>query len=87
MRKTIWTFLMILLSFTCSAQNTAKDKVEQIKSNAEYLCGEGWGDTYNSADQAALADLISKISSTSPPPSKSRRRSSTRIMASTQILR
>ena len=62
MRKAIWTILMLMLSFTCSAQNTAKDKAEQIKGNAEYLCGEGWGDTYNSADQAALADLISKIS-------------------------
>ena len=53
---------MLMLSFTCSAQNTAKDKAEQIKGNDAYLCGEGWGDTYNSADQAALADLISKIS-------------------------
>ena len=62
MRKTIWTILILMLSFTCSAQNTAKDKAEQIKGNDAYLCGEGWGDTYNSADQAALADLISKIS-------------------------
>ena len=62
MRKTIWTILILMLSFTCSAQNTVKDKAEQIKGNDAYLCGEGWGDTYNSADQAALADLISKIS-------------------------
>ena len=53
--------LMLLLPLTSLAQ-TAEEKAEQMKANAEYICGEGWGDTYNSADQAALADLISKIS-------------------------
>lgn len=61
MHKTIWMILMLLLSLTSLAQ-TAEERAEQMKANAEYICGEGWGDTYNSADQAALADLISKIS-------------------------
>ena len=61
MHKTIWMILMLLLPLTSLAQ-TAEERAEQMKTNAEYICGEGWGDTYNSADQAALADLISKIS-------------------------
>lgn len=61
MHKTIWMILMLLLPLTTLAQ-TAEERAEQMKANAEYICGEGWGDTYNSADQAALADLISKIS-------------------------
>lgn len=61
MHKTIWMILMLLLPLTSLAQ-TAEERAEQMKANAEYICGEGWGDTYNSADQAALADLTSKIS-------------------------
>ena len=61
MHKTIWMILMLLLPLTSLAQ-TAEERAEQMKANAEYICGEGWGDTYNSADPAALADLISKIS-------------------------
>jgi hypothetical protein len=61
MHKTIWMILMLFLPLTSLAQ-TAEERAEQMKANAEYICGEGWGDTYNSADQAALADLISKIS-------------------------
>ncbi len=61
MHKTIWIILMLLLPIATMAQ-TIEERAEQMKANAEYICGEGWGDTYNSADQAALADLISKIS-------------------------
>lgn len=61
MHKTIWMILMLLLPLTSLAQ-TAEERAEQMKANEEYICGEGWGDTYNSADQAAQADLISKIS-------------------------
>jgi len=53
--------LMLLLPLASVAQ-TAEERAEQMKANADYICGEGWGETYNSADQAALADLISKIS-------------------------
>ena len=61
MHKTIWMLLMLLLPLASVAQ-TAEERAEQMKANADYICGEGWGETYNSADQAALADLISKIS-------------------------
>lgn len=62
MRKILW-MLFALLPLATMAQNTgAEQKAETIKANEEFICGEGWGDTYNSADQAALADLISKIS-------------------------
>jgi len=61
MHKTIWMILMSFLPLATIAQ-TVEERAEQMKANAEYICGEGWGDTYNSADQAALADLISKIS-------------------------
>lgn len=36
--------------------------VEAIKDSEEYLCGEGWGESLKAADNAALQDLISKIS-------------------------
>ncbi|MBQ1229387.1 MAG: LPP20 family lipoprotein [Firmicutes bacterium] len=36
--------------------------VEEIKASDEYLCGEGWGESLKAADNAALQDLISKIS-------------------------
>lgn len=36
--------------------------VSQIQSDKSYLSGEGWGNTLKQADDAALQDLISKIS-------------------------
>ena len=36
--------------------------VEDIKASDEYLSGEGWGESLKAADNAALQDLISKIS-------------------------
>ncbi len=70
MHKTLRMFFalmaLIFLPLASHAQNAAEKKTEmkaqEIKTNPDYLCGEGWGDTYNSADQAALTDLISKIS-------------------------
>ena len=55
--------LSIILPLASMAQNAsaAWQKAEQIKDDEAYICGEGWGDTYNSADQEALSDLISKI--------------------------
>ena len=62
MRKILW-MLFALLPLAAMAQTTgAEQKAQTIKADEEFICGEGWGDTYNSADQAALADLISKIS-------------------------
>ena len=43
-------------------ETKAEQRAEELKNDAEYLCGEGWDDTYNGADNAALSDLISKIS-------------------------
>ena len=37
---------------------------DDIKGNNAYLYGEGWGTTVAEADQAALSDLVSKISVT-----------------------
>ena len=37
-------------------------RVEEIKASDEYLTGEGWGESLKAADNAALQDLISKIS-------------------------
>lgn len=37
---------------------------DDIKGNKAYLYGEGWGTTVAEADQAALSDLVSKISVT-----------------------
>ena len=54
--------LFALLPLLGLAQTEAEKKAEEIKTNTDYICGEGWAETYNSADQAALADLISKIS-------------------------
>ena len=56
--KNIYT-LFLLLSFCniISAQS-----VEEIKASEEYLSGEGWGESLKAADNAALQDLISKIS-------------------------
>ena len=61
MRKLLgWLFA--LLPLICLAQTDVEKKAEELKTNTDYICGEGWADTYNSADQAALTDLISKIS-------------------------
>lgn len=58
MMKNIYT-LFVLLSFCgiLSAQS-----VEDIKASDEYLTGEGWGESLKAADNAALQDLITKIS-------------------------
>ena len=48
---------MFALSGVVCAQS-----VEDIKASEEYLTGEGWGESLKAADNAALQDLISKIS-------------------------
>ena len=48
---------LFVLSRAVFAQN-----VEAIKASEEYLTGEGWGESLKAADNAALQDLISKIS-------------------------
>ncbi len=51
--------LFVLLSF-CNI--IYAQSVEAIKASEEYLTGEGWGESLKAADNAALQDLISKIS-------------------------
>lgn len=50
-------FCLFVLSGVVCAQS-----VEAIKASEEYLTGEGWGESLKAADNAALQDLISKIS-------------------------
>ena len=58
MRKVLVAFLTSL----CIAAYS--QSVDQIKADRSYLNGEGWGNTLKQADDAALQDLISKISVT-----------------------
>lgn len=53
-------FLSILLLAICIP--TLSQSVSEIKADKNYLSGEGWGTTLKQADDAALQDLISKIS-------------------------
>lgn len=56
MRKVLIAFLCFLFS------NNYAQSVDQIKADKSYLSGEGWGSTLKQADDAALQDLITKIS-------------------------
>lgn len=56
MRKVVFAFLF-LFNLNVFAQS-----VSQIQADKNYLSGEGWGGTLKQADDAALQDLISKIS-------------------------
>ena len=56
MRKVFIAFLFLF------CLNTYSQSVSQIKADKNYLSGEGWGSTLKQADDAALQDLISKIS-------------------------
>lgn len=54
-------YLIILLS-VFFVENVYSQSVDQIKEDKNYLFGEGWGQTLKQADDAALQDLVSKIS-------------------------
>ncbi len=56
MRKVMFAFLFFL------SLNVFAQSVSQIQADKSYLSGEGWGGTLKQADDAALQDLISKIS-------------------------
>ena len=56
MRKVILSFLIII------CLNSFAQSVSQIKADKSFLSGEGWGNTLKQADDAALQDLVSKIS-------------------------
>lgn len=56
MRRVFFSFL-IFFSLNINAQS-----VSQIQADKSYISGEGWGSTLKQADDAALQDLVSKIS-------------------------
>lgn len=59
----IETMRSIILSVFCIiCLQVSAQSVSQIKADSNYLSGEGWGSTLKQADDAALQDLISKIS-------------------------
>lgn len=55
-------FKSVLLCLFALSGVVCAQSVESIKSSNEYLSGEGWGESLKAADNAALQDLISKIS-------------------------
>ena len=58
--KKLITCLLLMVPLWVAAQ--ADKLAEQIKANPEYLWGQGFGASVREADQAALSDLMSKIS-------------------------
>ena len=55
--------LMIFGAWFCFSQASIAQSIEQIKADSKtFLYGEGWGESLRLADNAALAELISKIS-------------------------
>ena len=52
-------FILTLFSFF--TLSLLAQSWESVKSNSEYLYGEGWGNSIDEADKQALASLISKI--------------------------
>lgn len=57
----------ILLTLTCLLSlffvtPSMAQSWEQVQRSSDYLCGEGYGNSIDEADQQALSDLISKIS-------------------------
>lgn len=57
--RRVYCTLLILFSLSVSVY---AQSIEEIKANPDYLTGEGWGESLKAADNAALQDLISKIS-------------------------
>ncbi len=55
--RAILSFILLVTSIYAFPQS-----VSEIKADSNYLSGEGWGTTLKQADDAALQDLISKIS-------------------------
>lgn len=53
---------LVLLVLCLAAFGQARQRADELLASPNYLCGQGWAETYASADKAALADLASKIS-------------------------
>lgn len=59
--KRVAVVLSLLLLCLAASPQTAGERAARLLASPDYLCGQGWGDTYATADKAALADLASKI--------------------------
>ena len=56
-------FLILFSAWLVFSQAACSQSIEQIKADSKtFLYGEGWGESLRFADNAALAELISKIS-------------------------
>ena len=60
----MWFRILIIFgAWLCFSQASNAQSIEQIKADSKtFLYGEGWGESLRLADNAALAELISKIS-------------------------
>ena len=60
----MWFRILIIFgAWLCFSQASNAQSIEQIKADTKtFLYGEGWGESLRLADNAALAELISKIS-------------------------
>ena len=61
MTRKLLSLLLLMCPLALLAQSAA-DRANAIKDNPDYLYGEGFGETEEAADQAALANLMTKIS-------------------------
>ena len=54
--------IIICLSIvTLCAPNVTADEIDDIRSNPDYVWGQGFNETYQAADEEAVKDLISQI--------------------------
>lgn len=59
----IFRNLAFFLAWLFYSQAIYAQSIEEIKADTRtFICGEGWGESLRQADNAALAELISKIS-------------------------
>lgn len=54
--------IILLMVVLAGWASSSAQSVEQLRNSSEYLTGEGEGETLKAADNAALNDLLSKIS-------------------------
>ena len=59
----LFRLLIIISAWLFGSQAANSQSIEQIKADSKtFLYGEGWGESLRIADNAALAELISKVS-------------------------
>ena len=60
-RKLVYVMCAVMVSLTVSAQTTDAEKAEEIKADASYVTGEGYGATLEEASGNATRNLLGKI--------------------------